>query len=134
MKRLNGARGSDGFVVFGALIMIVGSVVAAVLIGKLVDHSRRPPPGEPLPRVARYAAEPAQVRFGALVTRRHFAGDVIWVWDGGSGEVAVFESAVSNRIVGFLPVEALLDQAPASPTKAGRWSPPGLSRPVVPAR
>jgi hypothetical protein len=134
MKRYSRARDSDGFIVFGALIMIVGSIVAAVLIGKLVDHGRRPAPAEPLPRALRYAAEPAQVRFGALVTRRHSAGDAIWVWDGGAGEVVVFESAASNRIVGFLPAEALLDDAPAPSARAGRRSGGRLLPPDTPSR
>jgi hypothetical protein len=100
-SRLGAAGGTEGFVVFGALLFIVGSITAMVLIGAVMNRRYEPPPADPVPREVRYAAEPLEIRFGAIVTRRLDAGDPLFVRCRGDGEAAVFESAHSNRIIGF---------------------------------
>lgn len=114
---------------FGALLLIVGTMVGAVLLGMLIDRARRPPPAPPVPREAHYATEPLEVRFGALVTARHRPGDILWVRIREDGSATVFESARGNRIIGFVDASVLApgDERPAPSSRL-----PGSLRSLFP--
>jgi hypothetical protein len=111
------ARERGGFVVFGMLLAIVGTLTAAVLIGIALERARRGPPPTPVPRELRYAARPLEVRFGALTAARIPEGGAVWVGAPVDGRVVVFQGEESNRIIGYvLDVDLMADAPPrASP-------------------
>jgi hypothetical protein len=112
--------GREGFVVFGIIIGIVATITGAVLLGMLIDRAKQQPPAPPEPREVRYATAPLEIRFGALVAARVAPGQPLWVRGRGDGELLVFESARSNRIIGFVADEDLS----VSPPQRG-WFRPG---------
>jgi hypothetical protein len=104
-------RQSGGFIVLGLLIAITGAMVAGVLIGKIVHASRYPyvvPLGS---REMVRLSDPLEVRYGALVTARVSAGEVVWIRPVGDGKVAVFAGAESSRVVGFVTESELRGSA-----------------------
>jgi len=95
-------------VVLGLLILIVGTVVTGVLIGKVMYASQyryEVPLGH---RELWVAAEPVDVRYGALVTDRLLATEAVWVRPVGEGRLAVFESRESPRVTGFVAASQLV--------------------------
>jgi hypothetical protein len=90
-----------GFVVFGIILAITGTIIALIVIGILWDRAHQAPPPPPLPRELRYADQPLEIRFGALTTHRVGEGEALWVSEAGGGQVAVFETEESNRIIGY---------------------------------
>jgi hypothetical protein len=112
------AASSDGVIVLGLLIVIVGMVVTGVLIGKVVHASRYPyevPLGE---RELRHSTVPVEVRYGALVTRRIAPDEAIWVRSLEGDRLAVFEAEGSARVIGFVSERALPYRGvPATPAE-----------------
>lgn len=109
------ARVSDrgGFVVLGALILVVAVMVAAVLIGKLVRYQY---PDAYIPATQqherRYALLGVEVRDGERVARRLARGDSVWVSQLENGDLAVFAHPTSTELVGFAPSSALSPTRP----------------------
>lgn len=102
-------RGRNGFVVFGLLLAIVGTITAAVLIGVFLERAQRGPPPPSVPRELRHAARPLEVRFGALTAARVPQGRPLWVGQAVEGRVVVFENERSNRIIGYVSESDLLE-------------------------
>ena len=93
---------SDGFIVLGLLIVIVGAVVTGVMIGKIVHGARyhhEVPLGH---RELRVATRSVEVRYGSLVTARLDSRQSAWVRAVGDGRLAVFHDRDSPRVVGFV--------------------------------
>lgn len=104
---LSAARGEDGFIVFGCLILIVVVFVSAVLIGKLIHGPERLnlKAGK---RELRHAAAPVPVSYGARELHRLAPGDSVWVEPGGPGEVAVYTAPDALEMLGFAPDSLLV--------------------------
>ncbi|MDP9347809.1 MAG: hypothetical protein M3P24_01470 [Gemmatimonadota bacterium] len=103
---------SRGFIVFGALVMIVVVVVAAVLLGKVVRYQYPPPYIDPDPPQLLYLDADAEVRQGSGVTRRLRRGDSVWVAQLQNGDVAVFADGAGGEVLGFVPGPALSPSRP----------------------
>lgn len=112
--RSRAAGDTRGFVVFGALLLVVVAVVAAVLLGKVVR--RRYPDTHPATfaeRRLRYAAVPTEIRDGGRVAARLAPGDSVWVHTLENGEVVVFRGREGGAVLGFAPGGALSPVRPA---------------------
>lgn len=108
------AAGTRGFVVFGALVLVVAAVVAAVLLGKLVRY--RYPDTHPArfeQRQLRYAAAPVEVHEGGRVTARLAPGDSAWTHTLESGDVVVFRGREGGAVLGIAPRGSLSPVRPA---------------------
>jgi len=107
------ASDSRGFVVLGALILVVGIMVAAVLLGKLIRYQY---PDAYIPATQqhelRYAVAPVELHDGERVTSRLAPGDSVWTSQLENGDVAVFAHPTSTELVGFAPPSALSPTRP----------------------
>ncbi len=99
---------------FGALVLVVVVVVAAVLLGKVVRykypdtyHARFEE------RQLRYAVVPLEVRDGARVTARLAPRDSVWVFGMENGDVVVFRGPEGDAVLGFAPAAGLSPVRPA---------------------
>lgn len=101
--------------VLGALILVVGIMVLAVLLGKLVRYQY---PDAYVPATQqhelRYATALVEVRDGGRVAGRLAPGDSVWTSQLENGDVAVFPHSVSTELVGFVPSSALSVTRPAT--------------------
>ncbi|MEW5926866.1 MAG: hypothetical protein AB1941_05250 [Gemmatimonadota bacterium] len=102
------AGNTQGFVVFGALVLVVVVVVAAVLLGKVVRYEY--PDTHPArfeDRRLRHVAEPAEVRDGERVAARLAPGDSVWTHSMENGDVVVFRGREGDAVLGFAPASSL---------------------------
>lgn len=108
------AGDTRGFVVFGALVLVVVVVVAAVLLGKVVRY--RYPDTHPATfeqRQLRYAVAPVEVRDGGRVTAWLAPGDSAWTHTLENGDVVVFRGREGGAVLGFAPRGSLSPVRPA---------------------
>lgn len=108
------AGNTQGFVVFGALVLVVVVVVAAVLLGKVVRYEY--PDTHPArfeDRRLRYVAEPVEVRDGGRVAARLAPGDSVWTHSMENGDVVVFRGREGDAVLGFAPASSLAPVKPA---------------------
>lgn len=108
------AGNTQGFVVFGALVLVVVVVVAAVLLGKVVRY--RYPDTHPArfeQRQLRYAVAPLEIHDGGRVTARLAPSDSVWVHSMENGDVVVFRGREGDAVLGFAPAGGLSPVRPA---------------------
>lgn|GEM_PF-3579715 len=105
---------SQGFVVFGALVLVVVVVVAAVLLGKVFRY-RYPDTHAARfeQRQLRYVVAPVEVRDEKGAATRLEPGDSVWVHLLVSGDVVVFRDREGDGVLGFAPTSALSPVRPA---------------------
>ena len=108
------AGNTRGFVVFGALVLVVVVVLAAVLLGKVVRY-RHPDTYHAgfEQRQLRYAVAPLEVRDGERVTARLAPRDSVWVHGMENGDVVVFRGREGDAVLGFAPPSGLSPVRPA---------------------
>ena len=116
VRRGRVAGDTRGFVVFGALVLVVVVVVVvgAVLLGKVVRYEY--PDTHPArfeDRQLRYVAEPAEILDGGRVAARLAPGDSVWTHGMENGDVVVFRGREGDAVLGFAPVGSLSPVKPA---------------------
>lgn len=95
-----------GFIVFGALVLIVVVVVTAVLLGKVVRYQYPDSYIDPRRTERRHLVSDAEIHDAGQVVRRLRRGDSVWVSQLDNGDVAVFDEP-GKRVIGFVSGLAL---------------------------
>lgn len=102
------AGNTQGFVVFGALILVVVVMVAAVLLGKVVRYEYPDTyPARFEHRQLRYATAPVEIHDGERVTARLAPSDSVWAHNLENGEMVVFREREGDAVLGFAPAGSL---------------------------
>lgn len=99
---LRHARGEDGAIILGCIILVVTVLVIGVLLGKIFRQQDRWEVST-AGRHLRHAVADTEVRYGDVLIRVIPRGDSAWVYPLPDGTVAVYTSPDAPQVDGFAP-------------------------------
>ncbi|CAA9346731.1 MAG: hypothetical protein AVDCRST_MAG68-3965 [uncultured Gemmatimonadetes bacterium] len=102
----NKLRDEGGFIIFGALILIVVLLVVGVLLGKVL---RKQYPDSYIEATAarHWLVTDAEMEMGGRTVGRLRQGDSVWATRLENGDVAITTDRAGRKVVGFVGSAAL---------------------------
>ncbi len=105
------ARNEGGFIILGALILIVLLLVVGVSLGK-VFRVQYPDSYVEARAERRFVLTDTELQFGGKSVAKLRRGDTVWATRLENGDVAISSDAGARRIIGFVGAFALSSAAP----------------------